>query len=375
MAAFRRNLSSLLADATEFNGENQLGDVSNCDQVEDEGPDIFIEQSDEVESEEDDEETDLGHALKLQGSVTLKNKPKKKQGRKSVWPDDSINELIDIICEDDYYRKKLIFTNNKAVKNAEIYAKVLKDVKSRFASKDSNFPFTVAQIRIKFKACISICKKAAMTRKTASGIDNFMNEKGYGFWFKKLYPFVESRDSCNPDKAIEPSFTILAQNIDSGPDLESSNGSSSDPATRKVKKDLYVPIPNKRCKKETTNSLLKEAVTTFNNFVAKDPTESLLAYFREESERSRQHERELAQMHMQMWQTMLMATVGPQQNMQGPPINPAPNMASTPQHMHGSQQYTNLRTAQMPTSSARGNNERPFSSWTSYIGQNEDQQF
>jgi len=75
------------------------------------------------------------------------------------------------------------------------------------------FPFTVAQKRVKFKACIAVCKKAAMTRKTASGIDNFMHSKGYGSWFQKLFPLVESRDSCNPDNGIEPSFGLQNKNM------------------------------------------------------------------------------------------------------------------------------------------------------------------
>ena len=74
----------------------------------------------------------------------------------------------------------------------------------RFQEREEVFPFSVVQSRTKFKACVSTCKKAAMMRKTASGLKNFIDKKGYGGWFTKLYPFVESRDSCNPHLAEEP---------------------------------------------------------------------------------------------------------------------------------------------------------------------------
>ena len=66
----------------------------------------------------------MGRALELQGSVICKG-GRKENGRKSFWSEKNVNELIDIICEGEYYRKKLIFTNNKAVKNSEIYCKVV----------------------------------------------------------------------------------------------------------------------------------------------------------------------------------------------------------------------------------------------------------
>ena len=43
----------------------------------------------------------------------------------------------------------------------EVYQKVLKEFKSRAEGKGNNVPFTVVQVRTKFKKCISKCKKAA----------------------------------------------------------------------------------------------------------------------------------------------------------------------------------------------------------------------
>ena len=40
-----------------------------------------------------------------------------------------MDDLIDIICESDYCKRKLIFTNNKAQKNKEVYESVIKILK------------------------------------------------------------------------------------------------------------------------------------------------------------------------------------------------------------------------------------------------------
>ena len=88
-------------------------------------------------------------------------------------------------------------------------------------------------------------------------------------------------------------------------------------STSRGESKLNASLPQKKARKETINRLLKEAMTNFNRFVANDSTESLLAYFKEENARSRQHEREQAQMQFQMLQKLLMATTEQQQCMQG----------------------------------------------------------
>lgn len=168
-----------------------------------------------------------------------KNNLKKRVGRKAAWSDECIDEVVDIICDSDYYRKKLIFTNNKSFKNTEIYDKVAKEATERLAARDTEFPFTSQQVRTKFKSCVAICKKAAMLRQTASGIDNFVESKGCGKWFKQLYHFFQSRDSCQPDLGIEPSATISSAESDNSLSTSLKESSSS--------KDLYVP---KKAKKE-----------------------------------------------------------------------------------------------------------------------------
>ena len=52
----------------------------------------------------------------------------KKRGRRAPWEDQHVNDLIEAICENDYFRRKLIFTNNKPQKNKEVYDEVIKEL-------------------------------------------------------------------------------------------------------------------------------------------------------------------------------------------------------------------------------------------------------
>ena len=73
---------------------------------------------------------------------------------------------------------------------------------------DGSFPFGVDQLRNKFKKCISKCKKTALTVKTSTGVKRVQDEKQLGAWFNQLFPLVQTRDSCNPDMAVEPSLSL-----------------------------------------------------------------------------------------------------------------------------------------------------------------------
>ena len=45
----------------------------------------------------------------------------KKRGRQIQYEDQDLNDLIESICENECFRRKLIFTNNKRQKNKEVY--------------------------------------------------------------------------------------------------------------------------------------------------------------------------------------------------------------------------------------------------------------
>ena len=73
--------------------------------------------------------------------------------------------MVDIIVNNDYYTKKLIFVNTKNEKNTKI--------RVRASERGEVYSFTAVQIRTKFKKLVSECKKAALTIKSATGIKRF----------------------------------------------------------------------------------------------------------------------------------------------------------------------------------------------------------
>ena len=124
-------------------------------------------------------------------------KRKKRIGRRATWKEDHITDMVNIIVNNDQLVKNLIFCNTKKASNTEAYEMLRKRLNVEYnKTTGSDFPFQVQQMRNKFKSCISTCKQICMTMKTASGIERFVEERGYGKWFDLLYVLVKTRDSC-----------------------------------------------------------------------------------------------------------------------------------------------------------------------------------
>lgn len=135
------------------------------------------------------------------------------------------------------------------------------------------------------KKCISDWKKAALTIKTASGIKKFHNEKGYGGWFNQLFALVKTRDSCQPEKAIEPSPSSIES-----PSKESQDAN-------------VVPVPPKIRKKSKNvpGQEVSKMVDILKEMVEKDQMKDLMALRREELQANREHEMRLYEL---MFNTM-----------------------------------------------------------------------
>ena len=156
--------------------------------------------SEDLDNDGDDVEEDDGQARAL---FCKKGKSKKKPGRKTNWSKAASNDLVDIIVNDSGYKTNLIFVNTKNQRNGSIYEAILKELKSRASGRGENLAFSINQVRTKFKKCISICKKAALTIKTSTGIKRFQEERELVKWFNQLLPVVRTRDSCQPEHAVE----------------------------------------------------------------------------------------------------------------------------------------------------------------------------
>ena len=84
-----------------------------------------------------------------------------------------IDDLVDLVCEDDCLRKKIIFTSNKNSKKLRSIIRLFV-----FYRHDARIDGRYAQARNKLKALVSICKKASLTRKSASEIEDFILNRG-----------------------------------------------------------------------------------------------------------------------------------------------------------------------------------------------------
>ena len=126
------------------------------------------------------------------------------KSRRAQWPEDVVDDEIDINCENESLKRKIIFTNNKSQKKQDAYEKALVFLGVHCWQRGEIFPFSLTQTRIKFKDCIAICWRVAMLCKTASGIENFIECKGHGQWLMRFYVLLKSRprasqvrDSCH----------------------------------------------------------------------------------------------------------------------------------------------------------------------------------
>ena len=198
-----------------------------------------------------------------------------------MWRDNVITDMVGIICSSECLRTNLI------ARNTAIYTDVVKQLKERLASRGENIPLNVTQTRNKFKKCVAECKKAALTRKTATGMKWFQEEKNFGKWFSQLYNFVKTRDSCSHSgdshQTVDATKTGAKAHLEEI-NVQDNNSSSKDGDT--AAKAQFVPV--KRGKRRLKRDPVVEAIETMKHVIEKDPTKELLEFFKEESERAMQ---------------------------------------------------------------------------------------
>ena len=164
----------------------------------------------------------------------------------------------------------------------------MEELKARASNRGDVITFTVPQLRSKFKKCVGFCKQAALTQRTATGIKRFQEDHGFGNWFNALFEVVKTRDSRQPEQALEPS---------------SSNSERSSPNSDMLREEgqdlLFVPVKNVKKRQSTKEKLDATTVEIMNLVKASienDPTKELIAFMREEMEKSREHELKLFQL-------------------------------------------------------------------------------
>ena len=246
------------------------------------------EQDLEVDEERDSDGNDEAEeALKMFAKKRKDIKDKKKPGRKPRWCPKALDDFIDIVVTNESYKKKLILTNSKNQHNGLIYKKIFEELKARASNRDDVFSFCVPQLRSKFKKCVSFCKQAALPQKTVTGIKRFQEDCGFGKWFKDLFEVVKTRDSCQPERALEPSSSTNSERS-----FTSTDGLGEE-------KDHFVPIRNakkRQSTKEKLDATTIEVMKLVKEAVDNDPTKEMITFMKEEMEKSRQHELKLFQL-------------------------------------------------------------------------------
>lgn len=120
-----------------------------------------------------------------------------------------MDDFVDIVANDENHQLKLISLNTKSEANRTNYESIQKEFKGRAQLRGTVFDKTVEQLKNKFKKLLRECKKTNMVYKTATGISSYRDEENYSKWFDVLVPLIKSRDSSQPDQALNLVLVFL----------------------------------------------------------------------------------------------------------------------------------------------------------------------
>ena len=118
---------------------------------------------------------------------------------------NAVEDLVDIIINNEVFKRKPLFTNVKSVTNSCCYGQVIQKLIVWCDAHEEEYNFDLSQTQEKFKQYVGECRKAALNIKNALEIKIFQENKQYGSWFSKLLPLIKSMDSAQPGQSIEPS--------------------------------------------------------------------------------------------------------------------------------------------------------------------------
>ena len=95
---------------------------------------------------------------------------------KLAWSKVMLDDMVDIICSNEQFKKFLIFRNQKCAANTNIFEKVAEEMNERAAADGRKNTITHSQIRNKFKKLVCECKSISLIQRTASGISRYQRE-------------------------------------------------------------------------------------------------------------------------------------------------------------------------------------------------------
>ena len=114
-------------------------------------------------------------------------------------------------------------------------------------------------------------------------------------WFGTLYAWVKTRDSCQPEQAIEPSATMFEPQLSENNSSldESINSTTYNPQPESGTKKLFVPTRGggRKRKAEEDSSI----IGSFRE-ISEQTTKTMVEFFERENVKDRGHEEKLFQM-------------------------------------------------------------------------------
>ena len=160
-------------------------------------------------------------------------------------------------------------------------------------------------MRNKLEKLVSERNKANMVFKTATGISNYKDQKDFSSWFDMLFPLIKSRESCQPEQAIEPSAGPSTSDKES--EINVFDDESETETSMKSDEKLFVPKPTKKNKRGENNLVEKtvEVLESVKSRVQNQQTSSFLEFMEKENARARAHELEMLKLLMPPSQTQV----------------------------------------------------------------------
>ena len=87
------------------------------------------------------------------------------------WSNVILNDIVDIICSNEQFKKCLICKNEKCAAITNIFEKVAEEMNERATADDRKNRITHSQIKNKFKKLVCECKSISLSQRITSVIN------------------------------------------------------------------------------------------------------------------------------------------------------------------------------------------------------------
>ena len=138
-------------------------------------------------SEEEDLEKDSNKPISrkqqeaLQETALPAKKGKGKSGPKAMWSTELLNDLVDIVANNESYKRKLIFTNIPKASNAEVYRNIVKDMNQTWFNQSFRRGVRTRKVSLlqMFEEAVLLGEKLGVTREEMHAIPRVVSQSRF----------------------------------------------------------------------------------------------------------------------------------------------------------------------------------------------------